>query len=100
VDGQTELVKNSRSAKRWRIGRIVLFGTLASIPVLTLLNKTASPAPIEEPYLSMVRLNGAIGPGEGVNAESTVPTLFTPTSRLSAAMAAWWLLSRAKSLSP
>lgn len=75
VDGQTELVKNSRSAKRWRIGRIVLFGTLASIPVLTVLNKTAAPAPIEEPYVSMVRLNGAIGPGEGVNAEATVPTL-------------------------
>lgn len=74
VAGQSELVKNSRSAKRWRIGRIIFFGALASVPILTVLNKSAAPSPVE-PHLAMVRLSGAIGPGEGVNAEAIIPTL-------------------------
>lgn len=74
VVGQTELVKNSRSAKRWRIGRIVLFGLLASAPTLILLSKTANTAKVE-PHVAVVRLSGTIGPSEAINAEGTIPSL-------------------------
>lgn len=74
VDGQTELVKNSRSAKRWRIGRFIFFGALASIPTLMLVSRSGPPAP-EEPHVAMVRMSGAIGPSEAVNAEGLIPSL-------------------------
>ncbi len=73
-----DLIKEKRSDRRWKNIRFFL-GLLFMAAVFTLIFSQSTQPSLSEGegdnYVSLIRLNGMIGPGEDFSAESVVPVL-------------------------
>lgn len=72
--GQAELAKNATSERRWRGIRMGGMLLLAALSVSALFSASGKAVP-ESEHIAVVRMKGAIGPGEMLSAENYIPAL-------------------------
>src|SRR5437660_886360 len=73
-----EFIKERRSERRWKNMRFFIGLALFILVIGLIYSEAEAPLVLEEGetgYVSLIRLDGMIGPGQGFSAESVLPLL-------------------------
>ena len=75
IEFMRDFIKEKRSDRRWKNFRFLLgFFVIIAIGLLVF-SQAGTPPMLSDEYVSLVRLNGMIGPGEDFSAETILPIL-------------------------